>query len=183
MSTARIAVASHNPVKVRAAQEALASSFADRVWLTCPHSVCSGVSEQPMTEAETREGALNRLANLKQHQPDADFFVAFEGGYDRLDGVPCTFAYIAVCNGVRTQVGRSAALPLPPRIAARLEQGEELGPVMDHTFAQHNIKQKGGAIGVLTGGLMDRAGVYRDTLLLLLAPFRYPELYPDSVKE
>ncbi len=183
MSNAVVAIASHNPVKIRAAEQALSQSFADRQWLSRPHAVPSGVADQPMTEAETRDGALNRLANLKAMEPRADYFVAFEGGYDRLDGIPCTFAYVAVCDGRRTLVGRSAALPLPTRIARRLEAGEELGPVMDEEFQQHNIKQRGGAIGILTGGLQDRAGIYHDTLLLLLAPYRYPELYPQCDKE
>ncbi|MBY5981598.1 inosine/xanthosine triphosphatase [Ferrimonas balearica] len=178
MSQAVVAVASHNPVKIRAAEQALAHSFADRPWQSRAHAVPSGVAEQPMNDEETRQGALNRLAALRQADPEADYYVAFEGGYDRLDGVPCTFAYVAVSDGHRTRVGRSAPLPLPPVIATRLEAGEELGPVMDDLFQQHNIKQRGGAIGILTGGLMDRASLYQDTLILQLAPFRFPELYP-----
>lgn len=183
MSHAVVAIASHNPVKIRAAEAALTKSFSQRQWQSRAHDVPSGVADQPMTEKETRDGALNRLANLKGAEPHADYYVAFEGGYDRLDGVPCTFAYVAICDGQRTLVGRSAALPLPTRIAERLEAGEELGPVMDDEFQQHNIKQQGGAIGILTGGLQDRAGIYHDTLLLLLAPYRYPELYPQRDKE
>ncbi|MBY5992983.1 inosine/xanthosine triphosphatase [Ferrimonas balearica] len=180
MSASTVAVASHNPVKIRAAEDALGRAFPAHRWTSRPHAVPSGVAEQPMSEAETRQGALNRLAALKRADPQADFHVAFEGGYDRLEGVPVTFAYVAVCHGERTQVGRSGALPLPPQVATALEAGGELGPVMDALFNQHNIKQRGGAIGVLTGGLLDRAGFYRDTLTLLLAPYLFPHLYPSG---
>jgi non-canonical (house-cleaning) NTP pyrophosphatase len=48
---------------------------------------------------------------------------------------------------------------------------------MDRLFNTDNIKQKGGAIGLLTKGLATRESVYRQATLLALAPFVNPELY------
>lgn len=177
MANATLVVASKNPVKIRAAQQAMENAYPDRIWQVEGISVPSGVAEQPMDEAETRLGAENRLAALQQARPEADFFAAFEGGYDRISGQPYTFAFVAISDGKRTQVGRSGTLPLPEQVAKKLEAGGELGPLMDQLFNGQNIKQKGGAIGMFTNGLIDRASTYRDTMTLLLAPFLHPELY------
>ena len=74
-------------------------------------------------------------------------------------------------------IGRSCNLPLPPVIYQALEKGEELGHVMDRLFKTDNIKQKGGAIGLLTNGLATRESVYRQATLLAMAPFIHPDLY------
>ncbi|WP_051202112.1 inosine/xanthosine triphosphatase [Ferrimonas senticii] len=170
-------VASSNPVKIQAAQQALTLAFPNSDWQIEGISVPSGVAEQPLSEAETRLGAANRLQALQQHNPNADFYAAFEGGFARIDGQPYTFAYVAIADQQRQQIGRSGTLPLPETIAQQLETGGELGPLMDQLFNDHNIKQKGGAIGILTNNLLDRSSTYRDTMLLLLAPFLHPELY------
>ncbi|SHI25032.1 inosine/xanthosine triphosphatase [Ferrimonas marina] len=177
MSTKTLAVASANPVKINAAEQALSRAFTDTHWQVNAQPVPSGVAEQPLSEAETRRGAEQRLQALMAQCPQADFFAAIEGGYDRIQGQPFTFAYIAISDGKRTQVGRTGTLPLPESIGQALEQGGELGPLMDQLFNDHNIKQKGGAIGVLTQHLVDRTGIYRDTLCLLLAPWLHPELF------
>ncbi|QIZ77804.1 inosine/xanthosine triphosphatase [Ferrimonas lipolytica] len=177
MSEKRAVVASKNPVKVQAAQQALSQAFPATTWLVEGFAVPSGVAEQPLTETETRLGAENRLNALRLAQPDADFYAAFEGGYDRFNGSPFTFAYVAISNGERVQFGRSATLPLPEQVAIQLEQGGELGPLMDILFNDHNIKQKGGAIGLFTNGKVDRCSTYRDTMTLLLAPFLHPNLF------
>ncbi|SDI44521.1 inosine/xanthosine triphosphatase [Ferrimonas sediminum] len=178
-------VASRNPVKVNAATRALQAAYPDCHWRVQGVSVPSGVDEQPLGETETRVGAINRLNAIKAMA--GDLYVSFEGGYDRIHGQGFTFAYVAISDGQHTQIGRTGLLPLPEVISQRLEQGEELGPLMDELFDDHNIRQKGGAMGILTNNLVDRTSVYSDTLCMLLAPFLHPELFqatasakPDS---
>ncbi|TKB51627.1 non-canonical purine NTP phosphatase [Ferrimonas sediminicola] len=171
-------VASCNPVKINAARRALERAFPHCQWQVKGLSVPSGVDEQPMGDTETRVGTINRMEAILQES--ADFYVAFEGGYDRIHGQGFTFAYIAASDGNQTQIGRSGLLPLPELVSRRLEQGEELGPLMDELFNDHNIRQKGGAMGILTNNLVDRTSIYSDTLCLLLAPFLHPELYANS---
>jgi non-canonical (house-cleaning) NTP pyrophosphatase len=48
---------------------------------------------------------------------------------------------------------------------------------MDELFNTENIKQKGGAIGLLTNHLATRESSYTQALLLAMAPFNHPELY------
>ena len=139
-------------------------------------SAPSGVPDQPMTADETRLGAVNRVEYCKAHGK-ADFYVAMEGGVDEFEYGPCTFAYVVVASADRISVGRSAILPLPQQIFQALKQGEELGPVMDRLFNTDNIKQKGGAIGLLTNGLETRGSNYYQAMILAMAPFLHPNLY------
>ena len=55
-----IAVGSKNPVKVEAARRAFAAAFADATLELFPYDVSSGVNDQPWSDSETREGAINR---------------------------------------------------------------------------------------------------------------------------
>ena len=81
------------------------------------------------------------------------------------------FGVVAVTDGKRLEVARSAELRLPPAVASRLRAGEELGPIMDDLSGQQNIKQKAGTVGLFTRGLLSRADVWQMALTLSLAPF------------
>jgi non-canonical (house-cleaning) NTP pyrophosphatase len=66
---------------------------------------------------------------------------------------------------------------LPPVIYQALKNGEELGHVMDRMFSTDNVKQRQGAIGLLTNDLATRESVYRQAIILAMAPFIHPDLY------
>ena len=105
-------VGSKNPVKINATRATLSQAFAPAAIDVTGISVPSGVADQPMTEDETRLGAINRVkACIEQHR--ASWYVAIEGGVDMFRDGPATFAYVALYNGQQWSVGRSANLPLP----------------------------------------------------------------------
>jgi inosine/xanthosine triphosphatase len=172
----KIVVGSKNPVKIRAAKTAICEIFGLKD-LECEGiSAPSNVPEQPMTTEDTQLGAINRVKYCQQHS-QADFYVAIEGGVDQFEYGPATFAFVAIATQKHMSIGRSCNLPLPPIIFKALQNGEELGHVMDRLFNTDNIKQKGGAIGLLTNGLATREGVYRQATILAMAPFINPDLY------
>ena len=173
----KLIVGSKNPVKVNAAQIAMNQVLGnigeqDVLGMHAP----SLVAEQPMTEAETRLGAVNRVKAC-MHAEKADWYIAIEGGVDNFEDGPATFAYVAICNGKQWSVGRSANLPLPNSVYQALVNGEELGPVMDRTFNTVNVKQKGGAIGLLTNNLATRQSVYELAVILAMSPFNHMTLF------
>ncbi|MFA0026622.1 DUF84 family protein, partial [Vibrio sp. 10N.261.49.A5] len=89
-----------------------------------------------------------------------------------------TFAWMVIeANGLRGE-SRSASLMLPPAVLEKLEHANELGDVMDEVFGTDNIKQKGGAIGLLTHNQLTRSSVYHQALILALIPFVNPEHFP-----
>jgi inosine/xanthosine triphosphatase len=174
----KIVVGSKNPVKISAAKTAICSVFSLENVACEGISAPSGVAEQPMTRQETREGAINRVKHC-QKTAQADFYVAIEGGVDLFEYGPATFAYIVIADNKRMSIGRSCNLPLPPKIYQALQNGEELGHVMDKLFNTENVKQKQGAIGLLTNGQATRESVYTQAAVLAMAPFVNPALYDE----
>lgn len=168
-----IIVASANPAKIRAVHDAM-TQFWPETMLTCRGiNTASGVAAQPMSSEETLQGALNRLQAVAAAWPGADYYVAIEAG---LDG-DSSFAWITISHHGRLSRSRSASLPIPPAALMAMRQGEELGDVMDRMFAQHNVKQQGGAIAMLTRHLLTRSEVYQHAVILAMIPFIQPELF------
>ncbi len=175
----RIIVASRNPVKVEATRQAFASLFANSDLLIESVSVASGVSEQPMSDAETRTGARNRAIAARDAAAGADFWVGMEGGIEVIDDQLMAFAWMVVANGDSLSEARSVTLPLPPAVRQLVEDGLELGDANDRVFSTVNSKQGGGAYGLLTDGRYTRESVYAQTMIIALTPFANP-LYPQS---
>jgi len=176
-SLLHIVVGSKNPVKLNSVKSAIAAYFPNVRVSVQGVDAPSNVSEQPMTSKETRDGAVNRLYYCQTHYPNADFHAAIEGGVDNFEDGPATFAYMAIAKRERVSVGRSANMPIPQTVYQALTQGEELGPLMDKLFNTTNVKQKGGAIGLLTNGLQTRESNYIQALHLAIAPLVHSDPY------
>jgi len=58
-----------------------------------------------------------------------------------------------------------------------VRQGKELGEADDLVFAKENSKQDNGAVGLLTGNVIDRTALYQQAVVLALIPFKNPHLY------
>lgn len=178
----RIVVASQNPVKVQAVRSGFTRIFPGQGFEIVTVSVPSGVSAQPSTDAETLQGALNRARHAAEIHPQADYWVGVEGGNDQDDevfaGEIFTFAWIVVKSRHRLGKGRTGAFYLPPAVADLVRQGMELGEADDIVFGRSNSKQQNGAIGLLTGDVIDRAGLYEPAVIFALIPFLNPHLYP-----
>lgn len=167
----KIRVASANPAKINAVTSAFAEVFNHEVMDVQGIAVPSGVADQPMNSEETLLGAMNRVAALVNE--DADYRVAIEAG---LDG-DFTFAWMVIEHQGKIGKARSASLMLPPVALAELKQGKELGDVMDALFDQTNVKQKGGAIALLTQNKLSRSSVYHQALILAMIPFLNPAIF------
>ena len=164
-----------NPAKLKPVQLVFGQVFAGAE--VHGLSVPSGVREQPIGEEETELGAVNRANAALAGLPGAAWGVGLEGGV-RFGTRGCfLFGAVAVTDGTRLEVGRTAELRLPLQVAERIGAGEELGPIMDGLTGVQNIKQKAGTIGFLTNGLLSRAEVWQMGLTLSLAPFLHAELY------
>lgn len=170
-----IVVGSTNPAKVNPVRDVMTRLFPDLEVRGA--SLPSGVPEQPIGFQETLQGARNRaVAALRQ--PGATWGIGLEGGVEFADeGRGWLFGVVAVAHAGRLTYSRSASLELPPSVTARVRAGEELGPVMNELSGVAHNNRKTGAIGFLTGGLQERADIWRQTLALALAPHLAPELY------
>ena len=180
-----IIVASSNPVKIAAVQAGFDRVFEPGTHHAEGRKTASGVPVQPATDEQTLAGARNRAASARTTQPDADFWAGVEGGVeDGPDGM-LVFAWIVVlgrdpAGGARRGEARTGAFLLPPEVARLVRGGMELGPADDLVFGRENSKQQDGAVGILTGGLIDRAGYYEQAVVLALIPFINPTLYEET---
>jgi len=78
----KVIVGSKNPVKVNAATNAMKLLFPESQIETLSMDAPSGVPAQPMTDSDTRQGAVNRV-NYCQRHTEADYYFAMEGGVDQ----------------------------------------------------------------------------------------------------
>jgi inosine/xanthosine triphosphatase len=179
----KIVVASNNPVKVQAVRLGFERMFTGAAFEIETLSVPSGVSDQPFSDLETLQGALNRSARAAQALPGADFWVGVEGGIEEdheiSPGELVAFAWVVVRSRERLGKGRTGAFYLPPRVAELVHQGLELGQADDIVFGRSNSKQANGAIGILTEDVIDRAQLYEPAVIFALIPFKNPDLYPE----
>lgn len=167
-----ILVGSKNPVKAASVEQAFAQFYSDVNVIGI--SVPSDVPDQPIGD-ETLKGAQVRARNLldnhaKEH--DAQFCVGVEGGMINQSNHWFSLGAVAIldadgCEGV----GFSSWVPLSDGIVEAVFAGKELGLVIDDLSGGENTKQKGGAVGFLTNGVIDRTSLYVQGVTMALIPF------------
>lgn len=175
----KVLVGSKNPVKIDSVKEAFVNYFKDVE--VEGREVDSGVSHQPVNN-DTFIGARNRVLKLKElnltEKLSADLFVGIEGGivkqFDKW------FAFGCMCvadNSGNVGFGTSPHFELPDSVVEKLLEGIELGDVMDEIMNQRNTKQKHGAIGFFTNGVMNRKELYIEGLKVAVIPFLHKDMY------
>jgi inosine/xanthosine triphosphatase len=172
-----ILLASKNPVKIQAALQGFQRMFPGEEFTIQQVSVPSGVSDQPFSDQETYRGAVNRVDNAYVLNSQADFWVGIEGGVEEKDGELSAFAWIVIRSKERYGKSRSGSFQLPKKLADLIQQGIELGEADDIVFNRSNSKQVNGAIGILTGDVIDRTELYQHAVILALVPFKNDGLY------
>lgn len=172
----KIAIGSTNPVKIEAVRQ-----MAAQIWTAvdlCPVSVDSGVSAMPLTDAETLEGARQRAMASLTAVPLAQLGLGLEGGVQQMGDTLFLQGWVVAVDGNgRCGVGGCPRLTLPQSVAQRILAGAELGPLMDELTSQANMKQKEGAVGVFTNGLVKRQEAFAVAVAYALAPFVTPQFY------
>lgn len=154
MIVERVAVGSQNPVKIAAAREAVYKLWPD-VYVN-GIEVSSGVSDQPMHDEDAIEGALNRAQQARE-KLNTDLGIGLEGNVvDTPYGMFTSGWAVVIDRAGRVGVGAGGRIHLPEPLAAQVRAGQELGHAIDAWTGERNTKQRQGAVGVLTGGLISR---------------------------
>lgn len=171
----RVSVGSKNPVKLASVKNVVKKIWPDAEVVDA--EVSSLVRDQPMSNEESIEGALNR-ANSSLKKTGADIGIGLEGGvYDTKYGMFLSGWVVAADRNGTIGIGGGGGLLLPEKIASELRCGKELGPVMDEFTGEHNIKHKQGTVGVLTNNLIPRTDAFEKSVIFALARFINPEYY------
>ena len=188
MKVIKCAVGSKNPVKCKSSEEglkkALKPMFSDIDVIATGYDVSSGVPDQPIGDEETKRGAINRAkaawtAYEAEIGTPPDYSIGLEGGIIVEGEEMICSAYMAVCNSPeRVGTARTCSFALPPAIVEKVKGGMELGDADDAVFGSTNSKQKGGTVGHLTRGAIDRSNYYTDAVVLACVPLLWPDLWP-----
>ncbi len=167
MKKIQAGIASKNPAKVQAVADTL-----DALGYTfdlVSAETASGVSEQPRSLSETRQGAINRATALSAQ---VDLAIGLEGGVYELgdEMYLCNWGALVTKDG-KLYTASGAQIPLPDEIAVELRAGGELGPIMDAYANESGIRHHKGAIGVLTAGLIKRDEMFGHIVKILLGQY------------
>lgn len=171
----KIAVGSHNPVKISAVKNVLLKVYPQAEIIAA--EVSSGVPDMPLNDEVAIRGARNRARQARDIL-QADMGIGLEGGTATIRGDHLTAGWAAVFDGTKYGVGGGGHLLLPPAVDHKIiQEKKELGTAIDELVGGNNLKQKMGAIGILTAGLSTRQKAYEYILIYALAPLLSPELY------
>lgn len=173
----KIIVASKNPTKINSVKLGYRKVFSNLDFECEGVSVPSDVSDQPMSNKETLDGAINRAVHAKNDFPNAKFWVGIEGGIEKIGEEMMAFAWIVILSKDKVGKARTGTFFLPPKVVELINQGKELGEADDIVFGHSNSKQKNGAVGILTGNIIDRTQFYVEAMVLALIPFLNKEIY------
>ncbi len=172
----KVIISSKNPVKIQAVKNGFEKMFPNQQFEFVGVSVPSNVSNQPSSNSETFFGAKNRADNAA-NQVNADFYVGIEGGIEHINNEAQAFAWIVINSAGKYGKSRTGTFFLPREIVKLLKEGKELGEADDIVFKRSNSKQENGAVGILTGDVIDRTKYYTEAVILSLIPFKNIGLY------
>ncbi len=140
----------------------------------------SDIADQPTSEEEAIQGALNRAQNAQQKHTQADLCIGMEGYvHTNSFGMFLGGVVVIIDQNQKKGIGVSAKLQIPPRIQTRINQGEELGPIIQTILndTQNTVRHNEGTNGILSQGLYTRIDEFKDATKCALAPFLSPQWY------
>lgn len=162
-------IGTKNPAKVSAVKEALMHLQVEFQEI----EVDSGVREQPFSDDETIQGAINRATEaLRVGQ--GDIGIGLEGGVQESEHglLLCNWGALAQ-TGYPPIIAGGARILLPEEIAIKLRAGEVLGPVMDEFANQKNVGKSEGAVGIFTNGQVKRKDMFTHIVSMLIGQHQW----------
>jgi inosine/xanthosine triphosphatase len=171
----KVALGSKNPVKVRATKKVMRKIYRDvKIF---PVKVDPGVGDNPMTEDETIEGAINR-ARRALEKVDADLGIGMEGGMVKKLDRYFLCGWCAVADKLdEITLSNAGYIEIPDVAVKKVLGGKELGDAMNEIVRMKDVKKKMGTIGVLTNNLMNRERSWEIALIFAMTKKLKPELY------
>lgn len=163
-----VLVCSKNPVKKKAVEKAMKKMhLKGTVESWDPGPV---VRVQPLGE-ETFLGAERRVRKAieemeKKDKKKYDAYISIEGGIFSQYGRWFSHGAVFLSFRGKEAWALSPAFELPKHMVEKIKEGKELGEVIDELFSRKGEKRKGGAVGILTEGIITRANLYIPAVIL-----------------
>ncbi|HLE46891.1 MAG TPA: inosine/xanthosine triphosphatase [Candidatus Thermoplasmatota archaeon] len=177
----KLAVGTANALKVRAVRDAFEAGFPKLRFQVRGLRVKSGVPEQP-TEAETFAGAENRARRALARWPGADYGVGVEAGLIKSPylGRHLDVQYVvAVDKEGGFSASHGGGFYYPHRVEDEVLRGKTVSDVMGPLAGDGRVGSTTGAVGFLSGGVVDRRELTRHGVLLALVPRIGRDLYQE----
>lgn len=175
----KIFVGSANPVKVNAVIAAAVETWPEVE--AEGFGVVSGVADQPKSDEETKQGAINRAKAAlekgtshieKLKDSDQVLGVGMEGGIVDLGEEMWSTVWAAVIDKQgNLSLSAGARFQVPNSVADKIRQKIEMGHAVAQIVGEKDmdkIKQQEGLIGILTDGFIDRTEEYQGIIKLAL---------------
>lgn len=174
----KVVVASLNPVKIKIAEEAFALVFKGEQFQFVGVEAPSGVPDQPMDD-EARMGATNRLQYVVKNFPDADFWIAQEGGIFLDNGRMSNRAWITAQDKEGFVATASTSnFYLPKKIEEFIKSGMELSKATDKFFNTLDAgRGKSSVLGCLTDEIYNRVSYYLQPAVIALSEIKHKEWF------
>lgn len=176
LSPLKVAVGSTNRVKVDAVRNVFTQAFGlvEVVSVDPEH----GVERQPI-DGRVLEGAVERAKNAIS-KAAADFGVGIEAGLvkDQFTGRYTDVQYCAIIDSSgRMTTGHGPGFEYPPKVTQAAMDGGSVGDTMSSITGIEDIGRRGGSVGFLSDGLIDRTSLSEIAVLMALIPRIRNELY------
>ena len=165
-----IFVGSVNPVKINATSNAIAHKWSDVE--VVGQDVSSQVSEQPLTDEETKAGSVNRakavlkkglekLCREKKDLSGQTLGVGIEGGVYKNNEELWNTVWVSVADSTgHVFSANGARFQVPEEVAKPILAGEEMGPILSKLMGGQDVRRTNGFIGVVTKDFVDRTDEY-----------------------
>ncbi|KAJ3226856.1 hypothetical protein HK099_003968 [Clydaea vesicula] len=172
-----VVLGSTNPSKILSVKNSLEKIMKNYSLEVIGVKAPSGVRDQPMSDEETLKGAENRAKSVLAQYPHADFAMGIEGGISKIGDVFLENGFVVVLskNGEKG-IGTSGSYQLSSKILNKINEGTELGDIVDELSGEESVKTKQGAMGLLTKNLITRDKAYETGII-----FAFSKFYSDSV--
>lgn len=170
-----VAVGSTNRVKI----EAVAQGLEGEAITLISHPAASQVRDQPISDEETLQGAINRAKDcLSKTQAIVAF--GLEGGIVFMnDHVYLCHWGALVDRNDNLLFSNSPLLRLPDEYREGLLNGQDLDAIMANHTGIANIGKKEGAMGYFTQNRLTRSQVLAQTVKILFGQYCYKfNVYP-----
>lgn len=180
-SSIQIAVGSENKAKNLAVLKAFRTAYPKTVLQIKGFNVESGIADQPTTDEESIQGAINRANGALARLATARFGVGLEGNTVTIANRMYLHGWAAIVerDNDTAGIGHSSGLELPQNLRQGIEEGKELGPLLQAMLGDkdNEIRHTLGTNGVLSDGLYTREQEFIDATTVALARFVKPDLY------
>ncbi len=174
----KIAIGTLNKAKNEAVQKVISKIWPEAEYF--PTKTNSRIREQPLTDEEGIEGAINRAKHALELIPQTDYGIGLEGTVDTNKYGMFLSGWVAIVNREgEIGMGCSGKVLMPKYLEIQLNEGKELGPLVQEMLKDTNneIRHSTGTNGLLTNNLYTRIDEFETATLCALAKFVSSEIY------